>query len=240
MLGKEIADREPEHPNSGKFLRDIIFGANDGVVTAVGFLVGLAGSVSDQGIIVIAGVLTIVAGSASMALGDYLGVKSQKEFHDQMERIERWEMVHKPDQERKEIEEIYTNMGFEAADVKKLTDKVTADKELWLAVMMRDELGFAKEENANPVFSGIIMGVTYLVGGIPPLLPFIFVKPVTRALIMSVIVSVFVMGLIGATRWFLNKGSLKGKVVETITIGIIAALVGFLAGEAIKILGLSA
>ena len=239
MLGKEISDREPEHPNSGKFLRDIVFGANDGVVTAVGFLVGLAGSVSDQGIIVIAGVLTIVAGAASMALGDYLGVKSQKEFHDQMERIERWEMEHKPDAERKEIEEIYTNMGFEAAEVKKLTDKVTANKELWLAVMMRDELGFAKEENANPVFSGIIMGVTYLVGGIPPLLPFIFVKPVTRALIMSVIVSVFVMSLIGATRWFLNKGSLKGKVVETVTVGVIAALVGFLAGEAIKILGLS-
>ena len=75
--GKTIAEREPQHPASGNFLRDIVFGANDGVVTAIGFLVGISGTMVNQSTVIIAGTLTIVAGAASMALGNYLAVKSQ-------------------------------------------------------------------------------------------------------------------------------------------------------------------
>lgn len=239
MFGKHIAQREPEHPSSGDFLRDIVFGANDGVVTAIGFLVGIAGSISDQAVIVIAGVLTIVAGAASMALGNYLGVKSQREFYEQMEEVERWEIEHEPDREREEVSEIYQNMGFGPGEVKLLTDKVTGDREMWLKVMMRDELGLSQKDKVNPVFAGSVMGFFYLVGGIPPLLPFILVRPVTRALLMSIIAAILVMAMIGAIRWFLNRGSLGGKVVETIVIGVIAALVGFLAGEALTFFGIT-
>lgn len=239
MSGRQIAEREPEHPASGQFLRDIVFGANDGVVTAVGFLVGISGSVANQVVVVIAGVLTIIAGSASMALGNYLGVKSQKEHYRQMEGVERWEMENKPDVEQDEIREIYTNMGFDKQAVELLTKKVTSDKELWLRVMMRDELGLSYEENERPIVSGIIMGFFYLLGGVPPLLPFIFIRPLSRALIMSVIVAVVVMSFIGFIRWFLNKGSLGSKVSETILIGVIAAGIGFVAGEVIRLFGFS-
>lgn len=240
MAASKIAGREPEHPNSGNFLRDIVFGANDGVVTAIGFLVGFAGAVSSQQVIVIAGLLEIVAGSASMALGNYLAVKSQREYYSAMEKVERWEMENKPETERREIEEIYKGMGFSGRELKILTDKVTGDPELWLKVMMRDELGFAQEENGSPVISGLVIGAFYLLGGVPPLLPFIFISPIARALTTSIIISVLVMASIGFIRWFLNKGSLKSKVVETVTIGIIAAFVGFLAGEALHFLGYQA
>src|SRR3990170_757602 len=206
MQEKSIAEREPQHPTSGQFLRDIVFGANDGVVTAIGFLVGIAGSIADQKIVVIAGALTIIAGAASMALGNYLAVKSQKEFYDAMEKIERWEMDNKPDVERDEIREIYTNMGFDKQTVETLTKKVTSDRELWLAVMMRDELGLVKEE--SPKISGVLIGLFYLLGGIPPLLPFILLSPLSRALIASIFTSIVVMALIGTIRWWLNKGSL--------------------------------
>src|SRR3989338_6401750 len=196
MPGRHIAEREPEHPSSGQFLRDIVFGANDGVVTAIGFLVGISGSVANQTIVVIAGVLTIIAGSASMALGNYLGVKSQKEFYEAMEKIENWEIDHKREAEVEEIREIYTNYGFDKGTVEILTKKVTSDKKLWLKVMMRDELGFSDQEKGNPVVSGVLMGLTYLLGGIPPLLPFMFLQPLTRALIVSIFVSVSVMATI--------------------------------------------
>lgn len=140
-MSPEIKEREPEHPASGQFLRDIVFGANDGVVTAIGFLVGFSGSVANQAIVVIAGILTIIAGAASMALGNYLGVKSQKEHFQAMEKVEKWEMKYKPDVERDEIREIYTNMGFDKPSVELLTKKVTSDKKLWLKVMMRHITG---------------------------------------------------------------------------------------------------
>ncbi|OGD87400.1 hypothetical protein A2870_01495 [Candidatus Curtissbacteria bacterium RIFCSPHIGHO2_01_FULL_41_11] len=235
--GAKIAEREPQHPTSGGFLRDIVFGANDGVVTAIGFLVGISGSVTDQTIVVIAGALTIIAGAASMALGNYLAVKSQREFYEQMEKIERWEMEYKPEVERDEIREIYENYGFDKQTVEILTKKVTSDPELWLKVMMRDELGLAKED--SPTLAGIVIGLFYLMAGIPPLLPFIFLRPLSRALIASVVVSILVMILIGATRWFLNKGSLSNKVVETIVIGLLAAGIGFAAGEALNFFGIS-
>ena len=235
--GKEIAEREPEHPTSGQFLRDMVFGANDGVVTAIGFLVGIAGSVTDQKIVVIAGILTIIAGAASMALGNYLAVKSQKEFYEAMEKVERWEMEHEPDAERDEIAEIYTNMGFDRQAVEILTKKVTADKELWLRVMMRDELGLTRQE--SPKLAGILIGLFYLAGGVPPLLPFIFLQPLTRALIASIFVAILVMVLIGVMRWSLNRGNFGAKIGETIAIGLVAAGIGFLAGEALTFFGIS-
>ena len=237
MPGRHIAEREPEHPSSGQFLRDIVFGANDGVVTAIGFLVGIAGSVSEQGIVVIAGALTIIAGAASMALGNYLAVKSQREFYDAMEKIENWEIDNKPDVERDEIREIYTNYGFDKDTVEVLTKKVTADRNLWLRVMMRDELGLTREE--APTIAGVLIGFFYLLAGLPPLLPFIFIKPLTRALVASIFVSILVMGFIGALRWWLNKGSFGAKVSETIAIGLIAAGIGFAAGEVLNLLGIS-
>ena len=123
MPGKHISEREPQHPASGQFLRDIVFGANDGVVTAIGFLVGFASSVSNQSVVVIAGVLTIVAGAASMALGNFLAVKSQKEHYDTMEKVERWEMENKPEAEVEEIREIYTNYGFDKQSIEILTTR---------------------------------------------------------------------------------------------------------------------
>lgn len=182
--GKEIAEREPQHPTSGNFLREIVFGANDGVVTSIGFLVGIAGSVAQQSIIVIAGVLTIVAGGASMALGNYLAVKSQKEFYDSTSNLK------------------------------------------------------AKDFEKSPIISGIVIGFCYLVGGIPPILPFIYFQPTARALVMSFLVSVIVMVGIGIVRWILNKGSIGGKITETVAVGIIAAGIGFVAGEVLNSFGL--
>lgn len=239
MPASEIAEREPQHPTSGEFLRDVVFGANDGVVTVIGFLVGIAGSITDQSVVVLAGSLTVVAGAVSMALGNYLGVKSQKEHYQEMESVERWEMKHKPDVERDEIREIYTNMGFDKETVELLTKKVTADPELWLRVMMRDELGFSGQETKHPVIAGLLMGGVYLIGGIPPLLPFLFFRPISRALIMSIIVAVLVMSAIGFFRWWLNKGSITSKILETIIIGLIAAAVGFLAGEVLRYFGVT-
>jgi len=237
MPEKLIAEREPQHPTSGQFLRDIVFGANDGVVTAIGFLVGIAGSVTEQRIVVIAGALTIIAGAASMALGNYLAVKSQREFYDAMEKIENWEIDNKPDVERDEIREIYTNYGFDKDTVETLTKKVTANRDLWLRVMMRDELGLVKEE--SPRIAGVLIGFFYLLAGIPPLLPFIFFTPIARALLMSIFVSVLVMTFIGSIRWWLNRGSFGTKIAETIVIGLVAAAIGFIAGEALRFFGIS-
>lgn len=237
MAASKIAEREPQHPNSGTFIRDIVFGANDGVVTAIGFVIGIAASIANRDVIVIAGLLEVVAGAASMALGNYLGVKSQREFYNQMEAIEKWEMAHKPEVERDEIREIFADMGFAKEEVELITKKVTSDPKLWLDVMMREELGLTKEESGNPIMSGLIIGFFFLLGGIPVILPYLFVSPLTSALIASFLLGIVVLLGIALIRWFLNKGSLGKKMVETIIIGMIAALIGYIAGLVLKLFG---
>ncbi len=237
MAQSKIAEREPQHPRSGNFIRDIVFGANDGVVTAIGFVIGIAASIAHREIIVVAGVLEVVAGAASMALGNYLAVKSQREYYEAMERIEKWEMKNKPEVERDEIREIYTDMGFEKDQVELLTKKVTSDDAMWLDVMMREELGLTKQEAGNPIMSGIIIGFFFLVGGMLVILPYIFVSPLTSALIASFIVGILVLVGIAVIRWFLNKGSLGQKVAETVIIGVVAALIGYVAGLVLKLFG---
>jgi len=239
MVYNRIAEREPEHPRSGSFIRDIVFGANDGVVTAIGFVIGIAASIAQREVIVLAGLLEVIAGAVSMALGNYLAVKSQKEYYGQMERIEKWEMENKPDVEREEIREIFGDMGFGKAEVELITKKVTSDKSLWLDVMMREELGLTREESKNPIMSGIIIGFFFLLGGIPVIIPYIFITPITSALIASFLVGIIVLLGIALIRWFLNKGSLGRKIIETVVIGMIAALVGYVAGLVLKLFGLN-
>src|SRR3990167_248594 len=123
-----------------------------------------------------------------MALGNYLGVKSQREYYEAMEKIEKWEMKHKPDVERDEIREIYTNYGFDKETVEFLTKKVTSDRKLWLEVMMRDELGLTRKE--KPALAGFLIGLFFLMAGVPPLVPFFFFARGARALVMSILVSI--------------------------------------------------
>ena len=172
---------------SASFLRDIVFGAYDGVVTTIGFLVGFAGSIAEQKVIVLAGFLGIIAGAVSMALGNYLAVKSQEEFYEKKEETER---------------------------------------------------DSSKVSNESPILAGIFTALFYLLGGIPLVLPFLFLTPLTRALLASILVSVFIMGFIGVLRWVFDRGSFSKRIAETVVIGLLAAAIGFLAAEALQFFGI--
>lgn len=244
MLGFFKKD-EPGHPIGGQFIRDIVFGANDGVVTAIGFLVGITGAVSDSKLIVIVGILQIIAGSASMALGNYLATKSEKEFYVAQSKVEEWEIEHKRDQEVAEVRNIFKAQGFTPEDVDKLTNNVVTNRKLWLEMLMRFELGMSQSnDDKHPTTAGIIMGFFYLLAGIPPLLPYLFVGTLIPnihiALYVAIIMALLVMATIGTLRYILNRGNYGRTIVETLLIGIIATLIGFLAGEFISALGLEA
>lgn len=231
-----MVQKQLKNQNSSSFLRDMVFGAYDGVVTTIGFLVGFAGSTAQQNVIAIAGLLGIIAGSTSMALGNYLAVKSQREFYDETEKIEKQKIEDEPEKEKDAVRKIYKDLGFNEESVGILTKEVTCDKEFWLDVMMRDKLGLTREE--SPTVAGLLTALFYLAGGVPLALPFIFLRPITRALLMSIFIAVLVMGFIGILRWWFDRGSVGKRIVETVVIGLLAAAIGFLAGEALQFLGI--
>ena len=122
-------------------------------------------------------------------------------------------------------------MGFSGPELNSLVKKVTSNRDLWLKVMMRDELGLLEEENKKPVWNGLIIGTVYIIAGIPALLPFLLLEEVKAALIWSIIISLLVMFGIGIIRSLVNKTKIWTSSIEVIIIGILASLIGFIAGR---------
>lgn len=238
-----LQSNEPSHPVGGHFIRDIVFGANDGVVTSIGFLVGLSSTLPQAHIVVIGGMLTIIAGAASMALGNYLATKSEKEYYQAQAQAESWEIEHKPEQEVKEVRQVFIDQGFLPDDVDKIASHIVENRKLWLDILMKYELGMIQtSDDKHPVRAGLIMGSFYLAAGIPPLIPYLLVGTifpnVYTALFAAIAVALIVLIIIGTIRVYLNKSQWTRTIVETIIIGIMATLVGFLAGVFINALGI--
>ncbi|OGY24702.1 MAG: hypothetical protein A2Y57_00505 [Candidatus Woykebacteria bacterium RBG_13_40_7b] len=233
MRKKDLYHEAAHNPLGGKFIRDLVFGANDGVVTMIGFLTGISGAISETPTILISGIIVIISGAVSMALGNYQAVKSQKEFYKSQREIEKEEIEEEPEEEVEEVRNIYEEMGFSKGEVDLLTKKVTSDKRLWAEVMLRDELGLLPETYIDPLKSGLWIGGAYILAGLPPILPYFFSENVRVSLFWSVLVSLLILFLTGTVRARLTRRKPILVGFEVVLIGSVAALIGFLVGQVV-------
>jgi VIT1/CCC1 family predicted Fe2+/Mn2+ transporter len=157
---------------AGGFLRDVVLGSSDGLVAVLAFVAGVSATLGARRTILLAGLAEMFAGATSMGLGAYLGSKSEREFYARELAREKREIAEMPHEEREEIREIYRKKGFAGNDLEMVVDRITADKERWLKVMMHEELGFAKSGGLSPIRSGIALAVAYIVGAAIPIFPY--------------------------------------------------------------------
>jgi VIT1/CCC1 family predicted Fe2+/Mn2+ transporter len=204
----------------------------DGIVSTLGFLMALMGAVIDRNLIVIAVFSEMVAGGISMGFGGYLSTKAQVEFFKNQIRRERREIKELPHVERREIEEIYKAKGFKGEELRMVVDRITSDEEVWLDVMMREELGLVKEAFDDPKGVGISMAISYIVGAIAPIIPFLIYVG-TTSLYLSFIFGIITLAIVG---WYRARITGKGilSVIEVVLIGVIAASLGYIIGIAIR------
>jgi vacuolar iron transporter family protein len=224
---------EDWHTPQGRFIREVMFGINDGLVSTIGFVAGATGSLMDTRLVLLAGVASVVAGALSMGIGAYLASKSQREFFDSERARERREIEEVPEDERKEIRDIYTRMGFQPDEVEMIVRRITSNKDLWVHTMMREELGIL-EETVNPATIGLLMLVAFTIGGIPPLLPYLVIQEPLRALNVAVGVSLLALFVIGVIKTALTKQPWFRSGVEVTMLGSLAAGIGFGIGKLIS------
>ena len=218
---------ETWHTPRGRVIRELVFGANDGLVTTIGFLAGVTGALADRRTILIATGAEIVAGTISMAAGAYISTKSQRDFFETEIAREKWEMEHMPEMEKQEIRDIYTDLGFEPDEVEMIVRRVTSDKDLWLRFMMREELGIIQEQFDDPIRSGALMGGAFIVGALPPLIPYLLIPTVGRAFGVAIIVALVTLFAIGVGRTRVTKGGWMKSGLEIMILGSLAALIGY-------------
>ncbi|MBI2445014.1 VIT1/CCC1 transporter family protein [Candidatus Micrarchaeota archaeon] len=228
-----MVDHPEDHdPWGGKALRDVVLGANDGFVSILGLVSGVAGGTSDGRFVVLAGVAGALAATMSMALGNYVSVKSQVEVAKAQIAREKRELEDMPDIERDEVRRIYYKKGFRGKQLDAVVRKLTADKDRWLRVMLEEEVGIRPDDLGNPVRSAILTGGAFALAACFPILPFVFV-PVNNALPLSVILTFVAVFCVGAAKTVFTRRSWLHSGAEMVAIAAASSGLAYVAGNAI-------
>jgi VIT1/CCC1 family predicted Fe2+/Mn2+ transporter len=230
--GAAILRGERWHEPLGRVLREIVFGMNDGLISQLGFVAGVSGALDQPGPIVVAGLAALVAGSVSMAIGGYLSVKAQQEFYLSEIRRELHEMETMPEHERDEVRQLYRAKGFDGPELERIVAAITANREVWLKVMMEEELGLFPEHDTRPLVSAAYTGASFALGALVPLLPYLFLPPLP-ALSVAVVLAAATLFGIGASKARLTRRHWLPSGLEIMGLGLLAAAIGYGIGWAV-------
>ena len=211
-------------------MRSLILGVNDGLVSILALVAGVTGGTFETNIIILAGIAGAIAGAISMAVGNYISVKSEIEFyHSEIEREKR-EIREKPEEEIAEVREMYRKKGFKGKQLEDIVKHLTANEKRWLDVMMKEELGFHHEKFETPVKLAILTGVAFIIASIIPIVPYFFLsaKP---ALVLSLILTGIVLFAAGAAKTLFTRKSWILSGAEMLIIGMLATAATFTIGS---------
>lgn len=220
---------EAWHSPRGRAIREVIYGATDGLVTSLGFVIGVYGALHDSRIILITGVASATAGALSMGFSAYISSKSQSEFFLAEIERERREMREMPEKEMEEVRKIYRAKGFKGEELEMVVERITANPKVWLRCMMEEELGLIVESFENPWVVGLVTAFSYTLAAFLPILPYAASRP-EQAFPWSLAVSVATLFGLGAGKTFLTRTPAWRSGLELMVIGLVAALVGYSIG----------
>lgn len=213
-------------------LRAAVFGANDGLVSNLSLVMGVAGAVPDNHIIVLAGIAGLLAGAFSMAAGEYISMQSQREVFERQIAVEREEMRIMPDVEQAELAQIYRNKGLPSADAERVAAHLMEDPKIALDTKVREELGLDPDELGSPWGAASSSFVAFAIGAVIPLLPFLLTTG-TPAFVAALGLSFIALFLVGAGVSVFTGRNLLFSGARQVAIGAAAAAVTYLVGSLI-------
>jgi vacuolar iron transporter family protein len=230
---RQIAHRERWHrgDRSGA-LRAGVFGVSDGLVSNSALVMGFAGSGVSHAATLLAGVAGLLAGSFSMAAGEYISMSSQREMYEREISLERAELEEKPEEERAELELIYRAKGLPRPDAKRLADRIMADKTIALDTLSREELGLDPGQLGSPWVAAASSLLAFATGAFVVVLPYLAGSGVA-ALVTAICLALAAMFGVGATIGALNGRSAVKMGLRQVAVGALAGAVTFGVGHLI-------
>lgn len=215
-------------------LSDIILGGQDGLVNTLGVILGVAAATSDPRIVIAAGMAASFAESVSMAAVAYTSRQANHALYESEVAREHRHIHLVPALEREEIRAIYQRKGFTGDLLNQIVDTITANKDVWVAVMMAEELNLTPIEKGHAPRAALIVGTAAIIGSLIPLVPF-FLLDVSPAMWVSIIVAGIVLFAVGAYKARHTVGSWQKSGIEMAVIGVTSALVGYVIGLIFKV-----
>ncbi len=217
----------------GGTLRAAVFGVNDGLVSNLSLIMGFAGASADAKFVLLAGLSGLLAGASSMAAGEYVSMKAQRELFERQIELEAAELAVTPEEEKEELALIYRAKGLNKDEAEKLASRLSEDPNVALDTLVREELGLDQNELGNPVAASAGSFFAFAAGAILPVLPFFFGAS-TALVLASIAVSGAALFGVGAllslftgkrTLFSGGRQLLIGAVAASITFGL-GSLIG--------------
>jgi VIT1/CCC1 family predicted Fe2+/Mn2+ transporter len=226
------------HIEGGEIIRQIVFGMNDGIVSVFALLAGVYGGGLGTREILITLLAATIAGALSMAAGEFISAKSERNYFENEINQERLEVKLIPEVEREEIRLIYKKKGFSGELLNQIVKKITDDPELWVREMVIDELGVAEIEQKGELKGTIFIFISFILGALFPVLPYIifqFLPDYEMMIFLIAAVETFIgLFLVGALKKFITGVNWLKSGAEMLLVGTLAFIASFFIGGFIE------
>ena len=207
-------------------LRAAVLGVNDGLVSNFSLVMGVTGGTSDPGIILLAGVAGLLAGAFSMASGEYISMRAQRDRYEYLLEMERGELEEFPEEEREELVLIYQAKGLTKEEANTVADRIMQDPEIALDTMAREELGLDPRQLGAPGIAAASSFIAFAAGAFVPVLPHILSEG-DIAFALSGILSALALVVVGSLLSALSGKHVLWGGVRMLIIGVVAAALTF-------------
>lgn len=217
------------------WLRAAVLGANDGIVSTAGIVVGVAGATSSNFAIITAGIAGVAAGSLSMAVGEYVSVSSQRDSEKAQLERERQALIDNPEEELQELEDIYVSKGLSPATAKIVAHELTANDAF--AAHIDAEHGINPDDLANPTHAAIASALSFLSGSLIPMIA-VVLSPTSLKVPITFIAVIFALALTGALSAMAGGAGKRRATLRVLIGGVIAMAVTYGIGRLVGMSGL--
>lgn len=234
-LEKHLKEEHSRSPLS-KYLKEIVYGGNDGIVTTFAVVAGFAGAQSNIGnlpvvIVLLFGFANLFADAVSMALGNFLSTRSEQDVYQTEKNKELKEIHINLEGEKDESIHILMKKGFDSRQAKTLVDIYATNEEYWLDFMMEKELEMPNPEGEHAVFMSLATFFSFIGFGFIPLFPYFFFSHIPNIFLYSIFSTFLALVTLGIVRWKVSKHGWMRCIGETLLLGSAAAIVAFTVGQ---------
>lgn len=210
-------------------LSEVVFGVEDGMVSTLGSITGIAIGSGNHSTVLLAGIVIVSVESISMGIGSYLSNKSEEEMNERKIKEEKEELKKFPEEEKEELYQMYLKDGWSENLAKEMSKEASKNEELFLKEMIMHELKIPKDEESISIKGGLYMFFAYIFGGLIPLFSYL-ILPIKTAMPISIVITLIGLFVLGMSTTKFTKQPILKSGFRVLTMGGIALIAGLIAG----------